>query len=169
MDINKFVATWANLMGKMFVVDPNTGLVTTQTIRANATAPFSLSETDLPTWCFFTGAATYPNPPDQSYGRLARETRDFTAVLYVCKIDTGVDGEAERRVRPYVDSARDQIQKHIQLWDGVDANRVPGIKRTYLIRDSGPGQIIYGSDKFNGISYTVRVDADNEVDYDPRQ
>jgi hypothetical protein len=169
MDINLFVSGWAKLMGQMFVVDPDTGLPTTTHVQTRAAAPFSLAETDLPLWIFFTNAATYPNPPDQSDGRLARETRDFTAVLYVCLVTAGVDGEAERRVRPYVDSARDQIQKHIQLWDGVDADRVPGIKRTYLIRDSGPGQIKYGSTTYNGISYTVRVDADNLVIYDPHQ
>lgn len=169
MDIALFKTSWAGLLSTMVVVDPMTGLPTAQTMRVNAQAPMSLSETDLPTWVLFTGPATFPIPPDQSIDRLARESAEFTAELYVCLAAAGIDGEAERRVQPYVDSARDIIQSHIQLWDGDPTHRVPGIKRVYLLRRSGIGVLTYGQTKYNGITFTVRVDADNLVNYDPRQ
>lgn len=171
MDIALFKKNWATLMATMFVIDPVTGLPTLVHVKAFAQAPFALAEQDLPLWVFFTGPATYPVPPPQAVDRLYRETRDFTAAFYVTIAQSGVDGEAERVVEPYVDSARNLIQSHIQLWDGVDADRVPGIMRTFLVRDTGIGTLIYGQavPKYNGISYTVRVEADNEVKYDPRQ
>lgn len=179
MDIAAFKKSWSVLLMTLPVIDPTTGLqkinpvdLTPMFTKAFPQAPFSLAEQDLPLWVLFTGPATYPVPPDQSQGRLAIETRDFTAVLYVAISQSGVDGEAERLVQPYVDNARDIIQSHIQLWDGVTADRVPGIQRAFLIRDSGiNGNLIYGqpNPKYVGISYTVRVENKNQVNYDPRQ
>lgn len=127
----------------------------------------SLSEADFPTWIFFTGPASYPVPSDQTNKRLAKETREFTASLYVGIAQAGIDGEAERKVQPYVDSARNMIQRHARLWDGDPAHEVPGVQRAYLMRDSGVSVLRFGDAavRYLGVSYVIRVDVLNEVIY----
>ena len=152
----------------MYAYDFSTGVpvLTTNHIRANANAPFSLAETDLPTWCIFTKPASYPNPPDQSAGRLAMETRDFDAVLFVGVAQAGTDGEAEFKASPYIDYARDTIQSHVQIYQ--DTPPVPGILRAYLIKDSGVMVRKYSPNDpapYIGITYTVRVEGRNTVVY----
>lgn len=167
MDITLFKESMAGLLGQMFVIDPTTLLPTVQHVRANAQAPMSLAETDFPTWIIFTGPATYPIPGDQTDRRLAKETRDFTASLYVGIAQAGIDGEAERKVQPYVNTARNIIQRHVRLWDGDPLHEVPGVQRGYLIRDTGIATLRFGSApvQYLGISYVVRVDVLNEVIY----
>jgi hypothetical protein len=168
LDIAGLKANFADLLGQLFVYDVSTGtpVLTTNHIRANVNAPMSLADTDLPTWCIFTKAATYPNPPDQSDGRLAKETRDFDAILFVSLAQSGTDAEAEFRASPYVDYARDWIQSHIQLYQ--DKPPVPGIMRAYLIKDSGIIVRKYAPNDpvpYICIGYTVRVEGRNTVNY----
>lgn len=167
MDIDTFKISWANLMKQMYVIDPNTGLPTSETVQAFAQAPMSLAETDMPTWIFYTGPATYPVPGDQTDKRLAKETRDFTASLYVAIVQQGNPGEAERKVQPYVDTSRNIIQKHVRLWDGNPYNETPGLQRAYLVRDTGVAVLRFGGTeiRYVGVSYTVRVEVLNEVIY----
>jgi len=167
MDIDKFFLSLAGLMSQLYVLDVD-GNPTSQHMPAKAQAPMSLTETDLPTWIFIPLAATYPYPPDQTMERLAQETRDFDIRLYVTIAQTGIDGEAQRKVQPYMDIGRDHIQKHVRLWDGDPYHEVEGLQRSYLIRDSGPATLRYSAaDKtpFLGISYTVRVECLNAIDY----
>jgi hypothetical protein len=139
MDITSFKSSFSALLAKLPQYDPLTGEVydPMRYCRAFAQAPMSLSEADFPTWIIFTGAATYPNPPDQSDDRFASETRDFECRLYVGLAQTGQDGERERWVQPYVDPARNLIQSHIQLYAPTISNPTPGIQRGYLTRDGG--------------------------------
>jgi hypothetical protein len=167
VDIAKFMLSLQGLMSQLHVLDVD-GNPTSRQLSAFAQAPFSLTETDLPTWIFVPRAATYPNPPDQTEDRLAKETRDFELRLYVTISQTGIDGEAQRQVEPYIDPARDHIQKHVRLWDGVPDHEVPGLMRAYLLNDTGVAKMIFGSaDKpiYAGISYTVRVECLNLVEY----
>ncbi len=157
----------AGLMSQLYVLDVD-GNPTLQHIPAKAQAPSSLTETDLPTWIFIPLNATYPVPPDQTDDRLARETRDFDLRLYVTIAQSGIDGEAQRKVEPYLDYGRDHIQRHVRLWDGNPYHEVLGLQRAYLVRDSGVATLRYGSEDkplFVGISYTVRVECLNEVLY----
>jgi hypothetical protein len=167
MDVGQFFDSLAGLMSQLYVLDVN-GVPTTQHMNAKAQAPMSLTETDLPTWIFIPLNATYPSPPDQTMERFAKETRDFEIRCYVTISQSGIDGEAQRRVQPYIDIGRDHIQKHIRLWDGNPYNEVIGLQRAWLMKDSGVATLRYGSnDKpmFLGVSYTVRVECLNEVDY----
>jgi hypothetical protein len=167
MDIKKFMLSLQGLMSQLYVLDMN-GVATAQHMPAKAQAPASLTETDLPTWIFIPLGATYPNPPDQTDDRLAKETRDFEIRLYVTITQTGIDGEAQRRVEPYLDLARDHIQSHVRLWDGDATHEVPGLQRAYLLRDTGVSTLKYGiADKplYLGIIFTVRVECLNAVDY----
>ena len=168
MDIALFKTSLAGLLGQMYQINPTTGLPTSVHIRANAQAPMSLAETDFPTWILFTGQAVYPALPDQTENRLAKETRDFTCSLYVGIAQAGLDGEAERKVQPYIDPSRNWIQKHIRLWDGNILHEVPGVQRAWLIRDTGVAVLRYGNNNpvsYLGCSFVVRVDVWNEVIY----
>jgi hypothetical protein len=171
LDITLFKKSLAGLMSQLYVLDVN-GLPTTQHMPAQAEAPASLTETDLPTWIFLTRAANYPNPPDQTQGRLAKETRDFDIRLYVTIAQTGIDGEAERDVEKYLDYSRNHIQSHTQLWDGDPAHRVPGLQRGWIVSDSGVAKMVYGSKDnpvYLGISFLLRVEFLNKVIYASNQ
>ena len=170
MDIAGFVDSWAALMRTMHKYD-EAGNPTAEYVRAESLAPYAISETDFPVWFFFVGPATYPVPPDQSLDRLARETRDFTARLYVGVAQEGINAEAEAKVRPYVDVARDLMQSHIRLYSGLPYDEVPGVQRAYLVRDTGVAVFPFGPPPplYIGIGFTVRVDALNLVNYDPHQ
>jgi hypothetical protein len=177
MDVKAVKTELAGMLGTLLAIDPLTGLPYTGTdpaypagltVRANAQAPMSLAETDLPTWIIFSGNATYPNPPDQTVDRLAKETRDFVCCLYVCYSQTGIDGEAERKVEPYINAARALIQSHPLLYDGNISQIVPWIMRAYLIKDDGIVVLPYGASipvKYNGLRFTIRVEGLNVVNY----
>jgi hypothetical protein len=173
MDITNFKASFAILLGRLEQIDPLTGepYVPARYCKSFAEAPMSLAETDLPTWVIFTGGATYPNPPDQTDERFAKETRDFQCRLYVGIAQTGQDGERERVCQPYVDPARQLIQSRVQLYEPTLSSPTPGIMRAYLIRDDGVTTFPFNSPGviYMGLRFVVRVEADNEVIYDGNQ
>ena len=174
MDIAAIKTELAGLLGSLLAIDRTTGLPYAdpyregETVRAYVQARFSLPETDLPAWIIFTNAATYPVPPDQTVERLARETRDMALCLYVSVAQSGTDGEAEAAVEPYIEMARNLIQSHPLLYDGILADIVPGIMRAYLVRDEGVVVLKYGMQnpiQYNGLRFTLRIEGYNEVLY----
>jgi hypothetical protein len=168
MDIKAIKTELAGMLATLSTLDPLTGLPTAQHLRANAQAPMSLSETDLPTWIIYTGAASYPNPPDQTVDRLAKETRDFACCLYVQLTQAGIDGEAERLVEPYIEYSRNLFQSHPLLYDGNISDRVPGIMRAFLLRDEGVVVLSYGNpvQKYDGLRFVLRMEGLNVVNYE---
>lgn len=169
MDVKAAKTAIAGCLGTLQQMDSLTGLPYSPVryVRSNAQAPFSISEPDLPTWIIFTGSANYPDPPDRTDGRLAREQRDFMACLYVCVANSGIDGEAERKVEPYLDPTRQLIQQHPLFYDNNIADIVPGILRAYPVRDDGIIQLRYGQDTtlYLGLRFTIRVIALNANTY----
>lgn len=167
MDIVGLKTEMAGMFETLFVLDPITHAVTPQNLRAFPQAPMSLPESDLPVWILFTGGATYPSPSDQSDFRLTHETRDFICCLYVCLVQAGIDGEAERKVEPYLDYSRNLIQSHPLLYDGNISDIVPGIMRAYVVRDEGIAVLPFGSpvQKYAGLRFTIRVEGLNAVIY----
>jgi len=175
MDIKGIKKELAGLMGTMLRVDPITGVPYTAPpamigarVKALSEAPMSLAETDLPTWLFYVGSAAYPAPPDQTVGRLSKETRDIVCCLYVCIAQAGIDGEAERKALPYMDVSRNLFQSHPLIYDGNISDRVPGIMRAYLVKDDGIVQLKFGTGEpitYDGLRYTLRFDGYNEVTY----
>lgn len=168
MDLKAIKTEMAGMFATLYNLDPTTGLPTTQHMKAFAQAPMSLSETDLPTWVMFTGSGSYPVPPDQTIDRLAKETRDFTACMYGVYVQQGIDGEAERKVEPYLDYARNLIQSHPLLYDGNISDIVPGIMRAYLVKDDGIVVLPYGGaavQRYVGLRFTIRIEGLNEVIY----
>lgn len=156
------------MLATLDVIDPKTGLPTTRKMRAYAQAPMSLPETDLPLWAVYTGSAVYPSPPDQTIDRLAHETRDFMCCMYGCIVQSGIDGEAERKVEPYLDPSRNLFQSHPLIYDGNISDRVPGIMRAYLTRDDGLVVLPFGDPtvKYLGLRFTIRIEGLNEVIYE---
>ena len=174
MDIKKVKVAIAGCLGTLLKIDPLTGLPYDsysydfgETVRSNAEAPFSLAETDLPTWIIFTGPATYPDASNRNIARLSKENRDFTACLYVCISQSGIDGEAERKVEPYIEPIRALFALHPLFYDNKIADIVPGIQRSYLLRDDGIVQMRYGNDStlYLGLRFVFRVEALNADTY----
>ncbi len=174
MDIVGIKKAFAGMLGSMLMLDPNTGepyappsYDVGELVKAYAAAPMSLAEIDLPLWIVFSGAAAYPNPPDATVGRFQKETRDFSCCLYVTIAETGIDGEAEQKVEPYIEVSRNLIQSHPLIYDGNISDIVPGINRAYLIRDEGITTLRFGKDPapYLGLRYTVRVEGVNLVQY----
>ena len=169
MDIVTLKKSVAVFLSELNTFDLSSGtpVLTTNHIRGYAQAPFSLPETDLPVACIFTRTATYPVPPPQSYDRFYPETRDFDFAFFIAIAQSGLDGEAEARVEPYIDYCRDWISSHIQLYDEKTQNPIPGIQRSYIVKDTGvfirkfnPDSVLY-----SGVSYTVRVEGKNVITY----
>jgi hypothetical protein len=176
MDIKAIKVAIAGCLGTMDALDPLTGLPyedyytgypTGQKVRADTQAPFSISETDLPTWIIFTGPAQYSDPPDRTVDRLSKETRDFAANLYVSVAQSGIDGEAERKCEPYIEVSRKLFMEHPLFYDNNIADVVPGILRAYPIKDDGIVQLRYGNDSiiYAGIRFTIRVSALNQNNF----
>ena len=167
MNIDNFFHSLAGLMSQLYVLDVN-GDPTTRHMNARAQAPMSLAETDLPTWIFLPLKGRYPDPPDQSEERFVKETRAFDIRLYVTITQTGIDGEAQRRVQPYLDIGRDHIQSHVQLWDSDPDFKPFGIQRAWLTEDSGVATLRYGirdNPLYLGVSFITKVECYNEVHY----
>jgi len=170
MDIKAVKTAVAGCLGTLLKIDPLTGLPYNdysyefeQTVRSNAQAPMSIDSGDFPEWIIFAAAATYPDASNRNEGRLSKENRDFVACLYVCIAQAGIDGEAERRVEPYIEPARALFASHPLFYDGKIADIVPGIQRAYLLRDDGIVQMRYGQETtvYNGLRFTFRVEALN--------
>ncbi len=168
MDIKTFRLSVAGLIAQLFVLDAN-GSPTTTHMTGLAHAPLSLGEDLIPAvGLILSMPARYPVPPDQSRDRVARETRDFLIEFYLDMAEAGVDFQAEETAEPYLDYTRDWLQKHIQLWDSDPTHQPKGVKRTYLVSDTGiTSKLRYSTStvKYLGVAYVVRVDADNEVKY----
>ena len=173
MDVGTFRNSVAGLIGQLFVLDPITGLPTTTPINSLAHVPKSIPDDLVPcTAIIFSGSGRYPNPPDQTVDRLARETRQFAIEFYIARAEAGVDFWAEEQAEPYLNYTRDWLQSHVQLWDGAPAHQPIGIKRVYVLNDSGITsrlRFTTATVKYLGIVYIVQVDADNQVNYATNQ
>lgn len=176
MDIKGVKKELAGMLGAMLQIDPVTGLPYTtppelvgKKVTAYPQAPMSIDLTALPCWMIFSGPASYPVPPDRSEHRFAYETRDFDLVLYVAVAQAGIDGEAERKVEPYVEAARALIQSHALMYDGLPEDTVSGIMQVYPIRDEGVrGDLRYGQNDPNtyvGLRFILRVEGRNLMTY----
>jgi len=174
MDVKAVKTAFAGMLGNMLQLDPVTGLPYVapspnvgQKVRADADAPMSLADTDLPTWIIRVAGARYPNPPDQAENRLSHEDRDFELILFVCMAEFGIDGEAERKTEPYIDYSRNLIQSHPLIYDGKLADIVPWISRAFLLSDNGHAERRYTANGpfYETISFTVRVEGRNRLTY----
>ena len=167
MDIAKFRASVAGLVGQLYVLDDN-GDPTSDHLNALAHLPMSLSETKLPCSVIFTNPSKFPTPPPVTIDRLSPETMDYILEFYITMAQAGVDFQAEERAELYLDYTRDWLQSHPQLWDGTPTNKPAGIQKAYPVSRTGiTSRLAYsiGEVKYLGFSYVIRVEADNTVEY----
>lgn len=124
--------------------------------RAYAQGPASLPESDLPVMVNFVG----PTLSFQNIGGIFYlEKRQFNARLYVCPTQAGIDGEAERRVEPYIELVMRQFLKHQSLGDGEPLDLIAGIFKFSYIGDSGITVMRYAKIDYLGVEFRVSVES----------
>lgn len=128
--------------------------------RAYACAPQSLPDSDLPLVVIFTGVSIWSTISDG----LAEETRTYLIRLYVAPIQSGYDGEAERRVEPYLDTLRAAILKHPHLGNSLTGETLPGVRECVYNGDTGIAVLPYAGQNYLGAE--LRVNVSTFVTYD---
>lgn len=129
--------------------------------RAYAQGPLALPETDLPLVVIFTG-------PTRSVtnigGDLYQESRQFNCRLYVVPVGQGIDGEAERKVEPFIERGERLIMSRESLGDGDVADFIAGVFVVVYMGDSGVQVMRYAGIDFLGVEFRVAIDAVIEQD-----
>ncbi len=124
--------------------------------KAYAEAPATLPESDLPIFCNFFG-------PTRSFtnlgGTLYQEDRIYLCRLYVVSIQAGIDGEAERKVEPFIDRCMKAFIKHNSLGDGFIDQALPGIQSFEYLGDTGITVLTFAQVQFAGVEFRVGIDA----------
>jgi len=137
---------------------PVTGIANVK--KAYANGPASLPDADLPLFVNFVG------PTRQVLnigGMFFRESRIFNCRLYVTPVQSGIDGEAEGRVEPFLDSGMQQFMAHQALGDGEPADLIEGIFKIEYTGDSGIQVMRYAGTDYLGVEFRVAVDAISEI------
>lgn len=133
---------------------PVTGI--TNVKRAYAQGPASLPESDLPLFVNFTGPTLeFTNIG----GYFVREKRQFNCRLYVAPIQSGVDGEAERKVEPFIEAGMRQFLSYKSLGDGNPDDLIEGVFAFEYLGDSGVTVLRYADSPFLGVEFRVAVTA----------
>lgn len=132
--------------------------------RAYAQGPASLPESDFPLFVNFTG----PTLSFQSIGgTFYREKRQFNCRLYVAPVLKGIDGEAERKVEPFIEPSMRQFLKHASLGDGEPADLIAGVFTFSYLGDTGITVLNYAGSPYLGVEFRVAVEAVIEQDFGP--
>lgn len=118
-----------------------------------AYAPQNIPNADLPLAVIFTGANTWTTISDD----LAEETRTYLIRLYVTPIQSGYDGEAERRVEPFLESLRAVILKHPRLGNSMPGGTIDYILRVVYNGDTGITILPYAGQNYLGVESKVAV------------
>ncbi|HMW87555.1 MAG TPA: hypothetical protein PKD65_16140 [Nitrospira sp.] len=130
--------------------------------RAYAQGPASLPESDMPLFVNFTG----PTLSFQNIGGIFyREKRQFNCRLYVAPVQKGIDGEAERKVEPFIEPCMRQFLKHASLGDGEAADLIAGIFTFTYLGDTGITVLNYANTPYLGVEFRVAVEAVIEQEY----
>lgn len=133
---------------------PVTGIA--NVVRAYAQGPASLPESDLPAFVNFTG----PTLAMQSIGgAFYREKRQINCRLYVAPVQAGVDGEAERKVEPFIESGMRCFLQHTSLGDGNPADLIEGILTFTYLGDTGVTVLRYAGQDYLGVEFRVAAEA----------
>lgn len=124
--------------------------------RAYAQGPASLPESDMPVMLNFTG-------PTLSFlnigGVYYLEKRQFNCRLYVSPTQGGIDGEAERKVEPFIDAGMRMFVSRASLGDGEPADLIAGIFKFSYLGDSGVQVMRYAGVDYLGVEFRVAVEA----------
>lgn len=129
------------------------GLTISGVKRAYANAPQSLPDSDLPILAIFTGSATLA-PLGQT---LAEEIRTYLLRLYVAPVQAGYDGEAEKKVEPFLTGARAVYLSHPLLGNGAKDSTLPFVTRVAWGGDGGVMVLSYAGQNYIGAEFRVNV------------
>lgn len=140
------------------------GLNASTTGHAYAEPPFSIKDTDLPTFINLPGPATddWTEGDDEDYA-FGFESRTYNILLFVAPSGTGIEGEAYAAAIPYLKAARDVFQSHQDL-GGL------GLALLTFQGDGGVrNDIPYAGATYTGTRFTVLVQERVRVKYATRE
>lgn len=124
--------------------------------RAYAQGPASLPESDMPVFVNFTG-------PTLEFTKIGwyflREKRQFNCRLYVSPIQGGIDGEAERKVEPFIEAGMRQFLAHLSFGDGNPDDLIEEVFVFDYLGDSGVATFAYAGAQYLGVEFRVAVTA----------
>jgi hypothetical protein len=120
--------------------------------RAYANAPALLPESDMPIVCAFVGPEVRSGA-----GNPAEFTRTFLLRLYVVPVQAGYDGEAERRVEPFLMSVRDVFLSHPRLGLGTAQSALAFVRRAEWLGDGGVAVLPYARQQYLGAEFRLNV------------
>lgn len=124
--------------------------------RAYAQGPSSLPESDFPLFINFTG----PTRNVQHLGgTLYQESRLFNCRLYVTPVLSGIDGEAERKVEPFIELCEKRFLQIASLSDGNPEDLITGIQKIEYLGDSGISVLLYAKVQYLGVEFRLAIDA----------
>lgn len=121
--------------------------------RAYTRAPQALADSDLPAFCTFAGPATVAILSEG----LAEETRTWLMRLYVKPILSGIDGEAEKAVEPFLLSVRNAFLAHPLLGNGTKDSALPFVEKAVWLGDSGVQVIGFAGQQYLGVEYRLNL------------
>jgi hypothetical protein len=135
--------------------------------RAEAHAPSSLPETDLPMFLNFVGQASHDQ--ERLGENLDYISREFRAVLYVTPISSGISQEAEARVEPFIDACSKVFLAHPALTSPTYPSPASWVQRARLSSDSGVTIVRFSEgssvQRFLGIEFRIRVEGQSWFEY----
>ena len=125
--------------------------------RAYVNAPMSLPESDLPLFCNFIGPST--TDYDQYGDGDALQMREFTMRLYVMIAQAGVNGEAEKKVEPYIPLVYAAFLARPGLSSATTGHTAPlaGIRGAFIYSDGGISVLPFAGQDFIGCEFKLRV------------
>ncbi|RJR09993.1 hypothetical protein C4588_04190 [Candidatus Parcubacteria bacterium] len=110
-------------------------------------APMSLAPSDLPAFVTFIGTVI----PRFIGEQLIEETRSFLMRLYVIPIQSGIDGEAEKAVEPFMGSVRDAFLSHPALYN------LEFVRQVNWLGDGGIQILSYAGENYIGVEFKISI------------
>lgn len=124
--------------------------------RAYEQAPSRLPDSDMPLFMNFTGATM---EFVSLGGGFYREKRMFIPRLFVARIQQGIDGEAERKVEPFLSLGMQQFLAHPSLGNGNEDELIVGISSLEYLGDGGVQVLVFQNEQFVGIEFRLAITA----------
>lgn len=122
--------------------------------RSYSQSPMTLPNADLPAIVCFTGPVLSSVRLSDS---LMEETRKFILRLYVTSIQSGYDGDAERKVEPFFTSVRDTFLKHPGLGLGTSGSALRFVEKMAWAGDGGVMVLPFAGDQYLGTEFNLSV------------
>jgi hypothetical protein len=132
-------------------------------ITGYVNTPHSIPETDLPVALHFVRSATH----ESNGSGILIEKRLFLIRVFIVPLVSGVPGESESIVEPYLDRVLVAFGERPGLSSSESDDPLEGIQTMKIISDSGVTILPYpdAQTKFLGLEFTVQVMAVSNTQY----